>query len=131
MSQTQKITNLITTFPSARLEMARKVAKNALTYWMGLFDIRQDKDGNVWQNKKDGEPSYLIDTGNLYSHLRNSIWSTTADKIEFRVPVEYASYLREGTSKMPARPFFEDSYQLREIIEKIINEEIEKWFNQK
>ena len=55
-----------------------------------------------WPDKKDGTPATLIKTGALKEAINLKVTDTTATVDS---PLEYSSYLENGTSKMPPREF--------------------------
>jgi len=67
-------------------------------------------------------------SGQLRKGVNNSIKKATFSLVKLVVDVPYASYLNEGTSKMPARKFMGDSITLKENQVKLIKQYIDNAF---
>ena len=99
---------------------------------------------NKWKEVKrrqEGTPEYkypktkqlsrrtspiLVRTGKLRRAVSNSIRLATFEKIRLVVPLEYAKYQNDGTSKIAKRKFMGDGAALRKKQKDLLIKEIEK-----
>lgn len=81
------------------------------------------------ETKKTEGKAILVGTGKLRRAVATSLRSATFEQIKFVIDDEklnYATYINEGTDKMPKRKFMGDSKTLRDIQEKKINLALKK-----
>lgn len=74
-----------------------------------------------------GPEGVPVDTGRLRQSVRAT--KTALFGAEIDAPVDYADYVHEGTSKMPARPFFEwflDDFGGTKMIEDTMEQALQK-----
>ncbi len=136
--QFQKISDGIKNIPILLANETRK-------YFIEAFK-NQEWDGKPWEDVKrrqPGTPEYkypknkglgrrtsaiLVRTGTLRRAVNNSITETSMKgfKIKVSVPGEYASYLNDGTNKMPSRKFVGHTQELEDRQRKIFDREFEK-----
>lgn len=120
-------------------EIAKRVAEEARDHFVEQFD-NQEWEGKDWQPLKDSTLKYkasqgygstpLVNTGNLRSALVNCIKKASwKDGVVLNVDTDYAQYQNNGTDTIPARKFFEDSYELQKRWNRALDEEIRKIIN--
>lgn len=81
--------------------ISKQLGDHTLNLIKEEYDNSTDPYGDVWKKRKDNDPHpLLIDTGAFYND-----WQLTIKSNGFEVSnsTPYASYLQEGTEKMPAR----------------------------
>lgn len=77
-----------------------------------------------------GQPGIPVDTGRLRQSIQKRKIALMA--AEIFAPVQYAEFVHQGTSKMPARPFFEwvwADFGGKEKTEDILKEALERLVN--
>lgn len=71
-----------------------------------------------------------VDTGRLRQSIQKSKTQLLAAEVTART--DYAGYVYGGTSKMPARPFFEwelNDFGGKEAIEQVVNQTLSNYFS--
>lgn len=96
---------------------------------------KKDPDGRRWQSwapatadsrRKKGTASrgLLFDGGYLYNHFTSH---ATRNRVTVSNRAPYASYLQNGTSRMPARPFMGWSDDSVKGIRNIYRKHLKRW----
>jgi|ERR1035437_8679548 phage gpG-like protein len=93
---------------------------------------KQGFDGNKWERRKsekDSGRAILVKTGDLRNSIQVGMIDSTSVTIKSDVP--YASYINDGTDKMPARKILGESKELDRIIVKEVEKKINSIFSNK
>lgn len=106
-------------------EQIKLDTKNALSYVSRSLNRIADIMVKTFKNNMNRE-GIRVRTGNLRGSIESQI--NNENEIIISSDVDYATYVDEGTSKMRGRPFFVETPEMEQEIEKIIDEEITKDF---
>ena len=100
-----------------------------------ISETKQDPEGNVWQalnpayearkTAKGKTAGKLIYSGDLLQSLVGTVENGTANVSSRH---DYAQFLQDGTSKMPARPFAGLGAEDKQSINHILNDELQRLF---
>ena len=125
-----KIQNQFNTYLAIQKDIFGMIGNGAKDVFVSTFSKKgfTDKVFDRWEDRKRPDIGTLMErTGNLKrSIVVNNITDTS---VTISTDRNYASFLNEGTRRMPKREFIGDSELIRINIEKIFNDTIKKIFN--
>lgn len=119
--------------------IATKLAEAGRDFFVRQFDAAQwtDRTPEQWEevqrnipgtsanryNRYAGNPP-LVNSGELRQALVDCIKEKRWDNIHWEVDNDYAEYHNDGTATIPKRQFMGDSYELNNILAKVLEDEI-------
>lgn len=125
---TDLISKQIRELEAAQVPMMKKIGEVARIFFIDTFNKKgfTDKNFEAWEKDENPSNELLVRTGDLKRSIRVS--EISEKKVTISSDIAYATFINDGTSRMPARKFMGDSALLSTMVEKEIDNTIKKIF---
>lgn len=128
-----KFEQVIARFQQVKSTLPEKLANDGQRFFISNFDKQgfTDVGFKPWPKRKDKKNNrrLLVKSGALRRAVNNSKKSATFDRITWEAGgIPYGVYQNDGTDKIPRRRFMGDSFALRMILKRKIDQEVIKCF---
>lgn len=116
----------------AKEEIPPAMAEHARQFFLAGFDAQgADRGSRPWAPRVPPTGSWpiLVRSGNLRASVENSVVEATWEQVRLTSDTDYGEYLNEGTSRMVARPFMEQSDMLDEELAQLVEDKLKDIFD--
>lgn len=129
MKNSEIIQKKLQEFEKLELPMMRKLGDITKVFVIDTFNKKgfTDKNFEPWAPSKNSKNELMVRTGDLKRSIK--IAETTNNKAVISTDVPYSVFLNDGTSRMTARRFIDNSQFLEEKLAKEIEEMVKKIFD--